>query len=118
MRQVGEDEVLGPLEPVAQLASDARQIVEAAGIRFAEATDDHGEPGPTQWAVVELDDGSQFLLVHHHAHPERFVELKGQIGTAPPAELAHRFVAALGLGANDVTWVADSWPHGWPPTGE
>lgn len=103
-----EDEVTPPLEPVGVLRVAARTLLEANGVRFEEETR-YGCPGPTQWAVVELDDGAQFLVEHHYAHKDRYVAISGQVGRAAPVELCRQFVSALSLGESDVSWIAEGW---------
>jgi hypothetical protein len=110
LRQLASEEVRGSFEPAADLASSVRDVLEHAGVAFIEETEFDG-PGPTQRAAVALDDGRQYLLVHHYAHPESFVELRAPAGHGSPAEVTDRFIAALTLPAAVVTWVAETWPR-------
>ena len=112
MRQLLDNDLRPPMDDVGLLGSDVREIVERLGIAFAENV--HGdEAGPTQYAALALDDGSQFLLIHHYAHPDGFVDLRGQLGLATPQELCRRFADAVGIGESDFLWIAEDWP---PPT--
>lgn len=108
MRQLADDEVVPPLEPIGDLPAKARDLLEERGIEFQENTE-FDEPGPTQWAVVALDDGAQFLIVHHYGHPERFVELRGQRSTATPTALCHRFAQALGIDDGEFLHIESDW---------
>jgi hypothetical protein len=112
LRQLSSDEVRGAFEPAAALASSVREVVEQAGVAFIEETE-FDEPGPTQWAAVALDDGRQYPLVHHYAHPASFVELRAPMEHRSPADVTDHFLAALTLPAAVVTWVAEAWPR--PP---
>jgi hypothetical protein len=112
MRQLADEELRGSFEPAATLSASARTALEHEGVTFAEETE-FDEPGPTQWAAVELDNGRQYLLVHHYEHADSFVELRAPVGDRSPAEVASHFVRALKLRRDEVTWVAESWPR--PP---
>jgi hypothetical protein len=100
-----DDQLQGPFETVAQLARSARPTVERHGVRLAERTE-HDEPGPVRGAAVELDDGSQFLIVEHFAHPDQFMELRAQRGRGTARESTDRFARAVGLTSSDITWVS------------
>jgi hypothetical protein len=113
MRQLTFDELDLPLEPIGVTSERMRQPLEERGFTFSEAHDDDG-PGPRQWTLVGLDDGSQYFVEHHYAHPDnrfRFVVIGGQVGSATPAELCHRFAGALGVPRDEFSWVADDWPR-------
>jgi hypothetical protein len=111
VRQLADEDVVPPIETIGTVRSHLRSLVEGEGIEFIEETTGT-QPGPTQWAAVVLDDGSQFLLQHHNAHPESFVELGAQMGPESPAELCYRFAGVLGLNDEDFEWIADAWPGG------
>jgi hypothetical protein len=111
LRQLSRRDVRGWFEPAADLAPPARSAAERAGITFAEERE-FDNPGPTQWAAVELEDGSQYLLVHHYAHPDSFVELRARPGSWTPREAAERFAGALGLEPEAILHVQLGWPGG------
>jgi hypothetical protein len=112
VRQVAPDAVKGSFEPVASLSRNARAVLDRAGIVFAEE-EEFDEPGPTQWAVVEVSN-RQYLVVHHYGHPERFVELRASVDEASPAVAVTAFVDPLGLDDADVLGIvpASDWPPG------
>jgi hypothetical protein len=112
VRQVSPDAVEGSFEPVASLSRRARVALDRAGVVFSEE-EEFDEPGPTQWAVVEVSR-RQYLVVHHHGHPEGFVELRASVDEASPPAAVTAFVDPLGLGEADVLWIvpASDWPSG------
>ena len=105
IRQVPQEAVKGYFEPVAQLSGAARGALERVGVAFTEETEDFGEPGPTQWAMVALPDERQYLLVHHYAHPTAFIELRASNSEPSAEEAVAAFAKALGLPEADVLWV-------------
>ena len=107
LHELHDDQLHGPFETVAQLAKSARPTIEGNGVRLIERTE-HDEAGPIRAAAVELDDGSQFLVVEHFAHPDQFMELRAQPGRGTPRESTDRFARAAGLTSSDITWVADT----------
>lgn len=108
LRQLARNETRGFFEPVAELRPAVRETLELAGVTFIEETE-FDEPGPTQWAAVALDDGQQYLLVHHYAHPEPFIELRVPPGESTPAEVTDDLVAALSLPEAVVGSIAKDW---------
>lgn len=84
LQQLSERARVPPLEPVGELQGSARPRLEELGVRFQEETEFEG-PGPTQWATVQLADGSIYALVHHYAHPSGALELLTQLGERVPA---------------------------------
>jgi hypothetical protein len=107
LRELRDDQIQGPFETVAQLSRGAKPILEAHGVRFLERTE-HDEPGPIHTAAVELEDGSQFLVVEHVAHPDQFIELRAQTERGSAHELTDQFVQAVDLPKREVTWVLDA----------
>jgi len=101
---------MGVFDDVAQLGRDERSRLDQLGIVFVEQTDSD-EAGPTNWAAVELEDRTQFLLVEHSAHPAQFIDVRGQMDRGAPRELAARFAEAVGADEQIFTWVADAWPR-------
>ena len=109
MRDLSSDDLRGPFESVAQLSKPVRAKLEDAGAHFRE-DEEPTQPGPTQWAAVELDNGVQYLLVHHYGHPESFIDLRAEIGAGTPQQLAQAFANEFGIAAAEVTWTATAWP--------
>jgi hypothetical protein len=58
-----------------------------------------------------LTDRTQFLPVEHCAHPEQFIDVRGQMNQGAPRELAARFAEAIGADERIFIWVADGWPR-------
>ena len=110
MRQIPRNELVGVFDDIAQLRQNERSRLDELGIVFAEQTDSD-EAGPTNWAAVELNDQTQFLLVEHHAHPEQFIDVRGQLNRGDPRELAARFAEAIEADERVFNWVADGWPR-------
>lgn len=112
MRQLAEHDMGRSFEDIAQVAPSVRPALELLGVVFAENS--HGwEAGPTQWAALALEDGTQYLLIHHYAHPESFVDVRAIAEDRPPRELVDLLVTSLGLRDDEVTWMTDgSWHHG------
>ena len=108
MRQLTHEQVVPPLEAIGSLRPVVRTLLEDRGISFVEETE-YDAPGPTQWAVVELDGGARFLVQHHYTHDIAGVVISGQVGTTAPAELCRQFASALGLNDDDYTWIAPEW---------
>lgn len=105
LHELRDEHLEGPFETVAQLARTAKPILEGHGVKLLERTD-HDEPGPIRSAAVALDDGSQFLVVEHYAHPDEVLELRAQASRGTPRESTDRFANAAGLRQSDITWVA------------
>lgn len=103
--QLRDEQLKGPFETVAQLARSAKRIIEGHGVRLLERSD-HDEAGPIRAAAVALDDGSQFLVVEHYAHPDEFLDLRAQTSAGTAKELTERFANAAGLSKRDITWVS------------
>jgi hypothetical protein len=102
LRQLDDEDLKGPFDTVAQLAHSARATIEEHGVRLTERTE-HDEAGPVRVAAVELGDGSQFLLVEHFAHPDRFMELRAQPSRGTGRETTARFASAVGLTSSEIT---------------
>jgi len=107
MRQIALDEAGSGYEDVAELSSAVVSELARRGIAF---TNDvvSDEAGPTRWAAVELDDGTQLQLVHHYAHQDAFLELRARASEVPPAMIMARFLYSLDL-MPEVYAVADTW---------
>lgn len=105
LHKIADEQLKGPFETVAQLASGAKRIIEESGVRLTERTG-HDEPGPIRTVAVELDDGTQFLVVEHYAHPDEILELRAQLSGGTAREATHRFSDAAGLSSDDILWVA------------
>jgi hypothetical protein len=76
--------------------------------------DDH--PGPTDVAVVVLDDGAQYLIHAEASVGHDYVNICGLMHSATPAELCARFIAAVGLDPADLVWTQlgselGDWPE-------
>lgn len=110
MRQLDESEMGRGFEDIGQGASSVRAALEGLGLVFAE-DHDSDEPGPTQWAGLALEDGAQYLLVHHYAHPDAFVDIRAIPERRSPKELIDRFRTSLSLSPEQITWIAEHWWH-------
>ena len=101
------DALTGSFRDVAQLDGDARGDLERAGIHLTPAEPETADP--VRAAAVQLHDGSQYMLVEHLAHPERFIDIRAQ-ATAPSSKLAaHQLLAAIGLPDARVLWLLEHW---------
>lgn len=96
VRQVDLDDAALTFEPIAELSAAVANELVRRGLIFTEERE-HDEPGPTRWAVVELDDRTQFLLVHHYAHSVGMLEVRAHASTVPPPMLLARLLHALDL---------------------
>jgi hypothetical protein len=107
MRQITWDETASGFEPVAELSRDVVGELERRGIIFSDqvASD---EAGPTRWAAIEMDGGTQLLLVHHCAHQAGFLELRARASDVPHGMVMARFLHALDL-MPEVFGVAEKW---------
>ena len=109
MRQLAAHDMGRGFEDIAQVAPSVRPALELFGVVFAENRYD--EAGPTRWARLALEDGTQYLLIHHYAHPESFVDVRAIAEDRPPKELVDLLVTSLGLRRDEVRWIADRWWH-------
>jgi hypothetical protein len=96
VRQVAFDENPSGFEPVAELSAAVADELAQRGLAFSEESE-YDEPGPTRWAMVELDDGTRFLLVHHYAHSLAMLEVRARASSAAPAMLLTRLLHSLHL---------------------
>jgi hypothetical protein len=96
VRQVDFDGNASGFEPVAELSAAVADDLGRRGLVFREETE-YDEPGPTRWAVVELDDGTRLLLIHHYAHPVGMLEVRAHASSEAPAMLLARLLHALDL---------------------
>jgi hypothetical protein len=95
----------GSFEKVAELARDAKRILEERGVRLSEPSH-HDEAGPVRHVAVELGDGTQFLIVEHYAHPDGFLELRAQVSRTAASDAIRRFSRAAGVSESDILWAA------------
>jgi hypothetical protein len=65
---------------VAQLDADARGDLERAEIQLTPA--EPATADPVSAAALQLRTGSQYVLVEHLAHPERFLDIRAQMGVS------------------------------------
>jgi hypothetical protein len=100
-----DESLTGTFETVAQLARTAKPIIEGHGVQLVERAE-HNEAGPIRDAAVALDDGSQFLVVEHYAHPDGFLDLRAPVSGRTAREATDLFASAAGLRERDITWVA------------
>jgi hypothetical protein len=68
-------EVRPSVERIGVLSPCAMARLAELGVRFVEECE-YPEAGPTRWAAVRLDDGSERLLVHNYGHPSGFVDVR------------------------------------------
>jgi hypothetical protein len=117
VHQVPPDAVKSSFEPVAELSRHARDALDEVGVVFAEETQ-FDEAGPTQWAVVAIDDERQYLVVHHYAHPEGFVELRASVEETSVERATAAFLDAVGLAETDVLSRLIALPEHWQPSSD
>jgi hypothetical protein len=114
IRQFLGEELHGWFEPVLCLDSCVLARLQAVGITFTELTE--GDmPGPTEWAAVELDDGSQRVLEHPSSgEPEgSFLYVRGQVQETPIGPVAQQFIDWLQPTSGEVDYVYEWWPPGY-----
>jgi hypothetical protein len=100
-------ELTGSYRDVAQLSADGKLDLERAGIRLTPSEPE--TTGQTCAAAVQLRNGSQYMLVEHLAHPERFIDVRAQT-SAPSSKLAARqLLAAAGVPEAHVLWLLEHW---------
>lgn len=105
--QIPLDALTGSYRDVAQLSSDGKADLERAGIRLTPSKPETADPVCA--AAVQLRNGSQFMLVEHLAHPERFIDVRAQT-SAPSSKLAARqLLAAAGVPDTHVLWLLEHW---------
>jgi hypothetical protein len=105
--QIALDELTGSFKDVAQLSADGKSDLERAGIRLTPIEPETA--GPVSAAAVQLHNGSQYLLIEHVAHPERFIDVRAQT-SAPSSKLAARqLLAAVGVPDARVLWLGEHW---------
>ena len=109
VRQVPYPETTTSFEPVAEVSGSVADELVQQGVVFTEERE-YDEPGPARWALVELEDGTEFLLVHHTAHPRRVLEVRARAVDAAPATLLTDLFRALDV-MPEVYHVSDGWPE-------
>jgi hypothetical protein len=109
VRQVPYPEARTSCEPVAEVSGSVADELVQQGVLFTEERE-YDEPGPARWALVELEDGTEFLLVHHTAHPRRMLEMRAPAVDVAPATLLTGLFRALDLMPDDYH-VSDGWPE-------
>jgi hypothetical protein len=83
------------------------------GIIFSEETE-YDAPGPTDWAAIELDDGTQYLLVHPTTQPaDEYLYVRARVQQASPKQAAQPFLDWLRVAPDDIQFFYDDWPY--PP---
>jgi hypothetical protein len=107
MRQIPFDETAPGFEPIAAVSRDVAAELIRRGVDFTDEIE-YDEPGPARFAVIELDDGTQLLLVHHVGHSDAFLELRGHASDVPPGMVMARFLHSLDL-MPEVYSVSDKW---------
>ena len=105
--QIDLRDLVGQFDDVAQLTADEKTHLEETGIQFAAAAAD--EAGPVRAAALELEGGSQYLLVEHFAHPDRFIDIRAPVHAGTSRGLAERFLAAAGVPEAHVRWIRGDW---------
>ena len=101
------DALTGSFRDVAQLDGDARGDLERAGIHLTPAEPETADP--VRAAAVQLRNGSQYMLVEHLAHPERFIDIRAQTTASSSKLPAHQLLAAIGLPDARVLWLLEHW---------
>jgi hypothetical protein len=100
-------ELTGSYRDVAQLRADGKSDLERVGIRLAPS-----EPemtGQTCAAAVQLRNGSQYMLVEHLAHPERYIDVRAQTSAPSSGLAARQLLAAAGIPDAHVLWLLEHW---------
>ena len=117
IRQVSGSELRGSFEPVLCLSSRVLEALDMTGITFTNETEGD-EAGPTEWAAVELDDGSQWLLVHPSSGgPDGdFLYVRAPVQETPIQTVAQQLLDWLRPSPGDVELVYQAWSYSPPPS--
>lgn len=111
IRQIPEDALKASLRPVALLRVPLEQLARASGLSFETH---QGNLGEQREALLEADDGSQYMLVEFKEGPTRDLELRADERQADPAAAINRVLEALSLPQDAVVWRLgkdDAPPH-------
>lgn len=110
MRQLEGDELNGPFEGAVAVHGVLRTRLQEQGIVFIEETE-HDVPGPTDWAAIELDDGSQYLLVHPTSDgADGYLYVRARVQALSPHDTAQPFLEWLGVAPEDILFFYEDWP--------
>ncbi len=111
IRQVTGSDLRGSFETVLCLSSSVLEALDMAGITFTDETEGD-EAGPTEWAALELDDGSQWLIVHPSSgEPEgNFLYVRAPVQQTTIARVAQRFLEWLQPTSCEVLAISTAWP--------
>ncbi len=66
-----------------------------------------------EWAAVELDDGSQWILAHPSAGPPEgnFLYVRGLVQRTRIETVAQRFLDWLKPGDGEIEFIYEDWPY-------
>jgi hypothetical protein len=105
--QISPDELTGSFRDVAQLNAEGRRDLERAGIHLTPAAPEPA--GPVSAAAVQLRNGSQYMLIEHLTHPERFIDVRAQTSAASSKLAARQLLAAAGVPDARLLWLLEHW---------
>lgn len=114
VRQLREQEIAEVVayrwEAVGLLKIEALEAFRAARVRFDSEPDRFGLGG-TAWAVIESEEGTRYVLVHHDHAPMPVLEVRALAGSASAAELVERLCRAVALDRRLVVTVEGESTH-------
>jgi hypothetical protein len=105
--QISPDELTGSFRDVAQLNAEGKRDLERAGIQLVPSASETADP--LSAAAVQLRNGSQYMLIEHLAHPERFIDLRAQTSAASSKLAARQLLAAAGVPDARLLWLRENW---------
>jgi hypothetical protein len=101
IRQIPEDQLKSSLRAVAVLQTTLDELSRAAGIR---PETHNGNLGKQREALLESDDGSQYMLVEFCDGPTHDVELRAEEHIADPDLAIERFLKDVALPSDVIAW--------------
>src|SRR5579884_429884 len=104
IRQISENRLRSSLRPAAVLRLPLDEFAETSGISFETH---RGNLGEQRDALLEADDGRQYMLVEHCEGPTHDVELRLDERTPHPNLAVDHFLKTFELSPDAVVWRVD-----------
>lgn len=102
MRQIAGDQLEGFFERAVAVHGILRTRLQERGVRCVDETEDD-VPGPTDSAAIELDDGTQDLLIHPTTEgADELLYVRARVQRASTHEGAQPFLRWLDVAPEDI----------------